>query len=96
MTTRARLTARLDAAERARGAFRMAFRTPAGRTFTLDIGDVLAIALDCLQWLHDDTADQPRGRIVEQLASADLDANEQGLIGQTAILAAQQALGVRP
>ncbi|MFH9038969.1 hypothetical protein ACH4FA_06335 [Streptomyces sp. NPDC017966] len=92
-----RLAARLDRLETQRGAHRMTFRTTAGRRFTLDIGDVLSIALDCLTWMHTDDAEQPRGRIVEQLASAELDAAEQGLIGQTAIVAARHVVeGVRP
>ncbi|GHC27005.1 MULTISPECIES: hypothetical protein [Streptomyces rochei group] len=94
-TTRAQLAARLAAAERARGVFRIPFRTAAGRVFTLDVGDVLSIALDCLTWMHTEDAEQPRGRIVEQLATAVLD-EDQGLIGNTAIVAARQVVqGVR-
>ncbi|WP_435272200.1 hypothetical protein [Streptomyces parvulus] len=95
-TTRAQLAARLAAAERARGAFRIPFRTAAGRVFTLDVGDVLSIALDCLAWMHTEDAEQPRGRIIEQLAAAEVDATEQGLIGHTAIAAARHVVqGVR-
>ena len=93
---RAGLAARLAAVEQARGAFRMHFRTSTGRTFSLDAADVLSIAMDCLTWLHTEDTDQPRGRIVEQLADAEPH-NEQGLILQTAIAAARQAVtGVRP
>ncbi|MEU3033505.1 hypothetical protein AB7952_11260 [Streptomyces sp. PG2] len=95
--TRGHLAARLDRIENTRGAHRMTFRTAAGRTFTLDIGDVLGIMLDCLTWMYTDDEDRPRGRIVEQLATAEVDASEQGLIGHTAILAARQALnGAQP
>lgn len=88
--------ARLDRLEATYDAHRMHFRTAKGRTFSLDVADVMSIVMDCLTWLHDETADQPRGRIVEQLATAELDA-EQGLIGHTAIAAARHIIeGVRP
>jgi hypothetical protein len=93
---RGALAARLDRLESALGDQRMSFRTTDGRTFSLDITDVLGIMLDCLGWLHDDTAVQPRGRIVDQLARA-VPHREGGLIGHTAIEAARRVVeGARP
>lgn len=83
--------ARLDRLEDALGTHQMAFRTATGRRFTLDVTDVLCVALDCMTWMYDESTDQPRGRIVEQLAGAELE-DGQGLIGHTAILAARQVL----
>ncbi|KJY18386.1 MULTISPECIES: hypothetical protein [unclassified Streptomyces] len=82
---------RLEALEAARNVHRMYFRTPAGRAFSLDIGDVMAIVMDGLGWLHDPTADPPRSKTLEALATAVPD-RELGLIGQTAVLAAQQVM----
>ncbi|WP_405698204.1 hypothetical protein OHA99_26735 [Streptomyces coelicoflavus] len=97
MASRTRLAARLELIEQARGEFRITFRTEAGRTFTLDVADVLAICMDCLTWVYadDPDAERPRGRIIEQLATA-VTEDAQGLIGNTAILAAQHAMGVQP
>lgn len=93
--TPARLAARLERLEDALGAHQMSFRTASGRVFTMDVADVLAVAMDCMTWMYDETADQPRGPLVERLAAAEPD-NEQGLIGHTAIAAARQAVnGVR-
>ncbi|MGW2584527.1 hypothetical protein ACWCYZ_24910 [Streptomyces virginiae] len=83
---------RLEALEAAREAHRIRFRTPNGRTFTLDVGDVMGIVMDGLGWLHDPTADPPRGPTLEALATAVPD-RELGLIGQTAVIAAQQVVG---
>lgn len=82
---------RLEALEAARNVHRMHFRTAAGRSFSVDIGDVMAIMMDGLGWLHDPTADPPRGPILEALATAVPD-KELGLIAQSAVLAAQQAV----
>ncbi|MGC9381513.1 hypothetical protein [Streptomyces sp. MH13] len=98
MASRTRLAARLDLIEQARGQFHITFRTAAGRTFSLDVADVLAICMDCLTWMYADDPDteRPRGRIVEQLATAVQD-DDQGLIGNTAIVAARYAVqGVQP
>jgi hypothetical protein len=89
-------TARLAALEDALDAHRMHFRTANGRRFALDVGDVFHIVSDTLGWLHDPDADQPRGPLLDLLATAEPD-HELGLIGQTAVIAAKHAVaGVRP
>ncbi|MGG8409950.1 hypothetical protein ACM614_26955 [Streptomyces sp. 12297] len=80
---------RLQALEAARNVNRMEFRTPAGRTFSLDVKDVLSICLDALTWVCEPTDDPPRGPVLAALATAEPHA-ELGLIAQTAVLAAQQ------
>lgn len=86
---------RLQALEASRDVHRMHFRTPAGRTFSLDIADVMGIIMDGLGWLHDPTAEPPRGPAMEALATAAPD-RELGMLGQTAVIAAQQVMqGVR-
>lgn len=83
---------RLEALEAARNVHRMQFRTPAGRSFSVDIGDVIAIMMDGFGWLHDPTSDPPRGPILEALATAVPD-GELGLLAQSAVIAAQQVVG---
>ncbi|QQM42819.1 hypothetical protein [Streptomyces liliifuscus] len=91
-----RYAARVAALEARYDANRMHFRTSRGRRFSLDFGDVFHIVTDTLGWLHDPDAEQPRGPILELLATAEPD-KELGLIGQTVVLAAKQAVtGVRP
>ncbi|MFD9374669.1 hypothetical protein ACFWBH_03860 [Streptomyces sp. NPDC059999] len=82
---------RLEALEAARNAHRMQFRTPAGRRFSVDIGDVMAIMMDGLGWLYDPTADLPRSPVLEALATAVPD-KELGLIAQSAVIAAQKVM----
>ncbi|MCX4557957.1 hypothetical protein [Streptomyces sp. NBC_00258] len=88
--------ARLDRLEATYDSNRMHFRTAKGRRFSLDVGDVFQIVSDTLGWLHDPDAEQPRGPLLNLLATAEPD-NELGLIGQTVVLAAKQTVtGVRP
>ncbi|MGW3392792.1 hypothetical protein [Streptomyces hydrogenans] len=80
---------RLKALEDASNSQRVYFRTPAGRRFSIDIGDVVSIAMDCLGWLHEQTSDPPRGPVLKALATAVPD-KELGLLAQTAVMAAQR------
>lgn len=88
---RRRQIGRLKALEAARDVHRISFHTPAGRTFTVDVGDVMAIVMDGLGWLHEPTSDPPRGPVLEALATAVPD-KELGLIAQTAVIAAQHVM----